>query len=198
MSTVLLILRRCALRHWRLAWRQQAALMLILALGSSVYLAVRLASNAALSGFETFTDGITRQPDWTVQAGAGSLREPDVRAMRGVLAHRPVHLLPVVEETVTPAQDSGNGEIGSRPTWRLLGVDFIALQNLRSEAPAGLAAAQPQAGTARPGVFVSSRLGMQEGDALRLIVDDRVITVTVAGVVAEHPASPPCPGICCS
>lgn len=193
MSTVLLILRRCALRHWRLAWRQQAALMLILALGSSVYLAVRLASNAALSGFETFTDGITRQPDWTVQAGAGSLREPDVRAMRGVLAHRPVHLLPVVEETVTPAQDSGNGEIGSRPTWRLLGVDFIALQNLRSEAPAGLAAAQPQAGTARPGVFVSSRLGMQEGDALRLIVDDRVITVTVAGVVAETPGVPALP-----
>jgi hypothetical protein len=32
----------------------------------------------------------------------------------------------VVEETVTPALDEGNGEIGSRATWRLLGVDFVA------------------------------------------------------------------------
>ena len=85
MSTVLLILKRCALRHWRLALKQQVALMLILALGSSVYLAVRLASNAALAGFETFTDGVTRQPDWTVQAAAGMLHEADLREMRQML-----------------------------------------------------------------------------------------------------------------
>lgn len=193
MSTVLLILRRCALRHWRLAWRQQAALMLILALGSSVYLAVRLASNAALSGFEAFTDGITRQPDWTVQAASGTLREKDLRAMREVLGHRPVHLLPVVEETVVPAQDTGNGEIGSRPTWRLLGVDFIALLNLRGEAPAGLGAARPAAQAMRSGVFVSPKLGKKEGDEMRLIVDDRVVSVTVAAVVAETPGVPALP-----
>ncbi len=58
-----LILKRCALRHWRLAWRQQLALMLILALGSGVYLAMRLANRAALAGFEQFTSSITRQSD---------------------------------------------------------------------------------------------------------------------------------------
>lgn len=190
MNTVLLILRRCALRHWRLAWRQQVALMLILALGSSVYLAVRLASNAALSGFETFTDGITRQPDWTVEAASGVLREKDVREMREVLAHRPVSLLPVVEETVTPASDAGNGEIGSRATWRLLGVDFVALLNLRGEAPAGLGA---NLQAVRSGVYVSPKLGVKEGEELRLIVDDRVITLTVAGVVPETPGVPSLP-----
>lgn len=190
MSTVLLILRRCALRHWRLALRQQVALMLILALGSSVYLAVRLASNAALSGFETFTDGITRQPDWTVQAVSGALREKDLREMREVLAHRPVSLLPVVEETVTPASDAGNGEIGSRATWRLLGVDFVALLNLRGEAPAGLGA---NLQAVRSGVYVSPKLGAKEGEELRLIVDDRVITLTVAGVVPETPGVPSLP-----
>lgn len=190
MSTVLLILRRCALRHWRLAWRQQVALMLILALGSSVYLAVRLASNAALSGFETFTDGITRQPDWTVEAASGVLREKDVREMREVLAHRPVSLLPVVEETVTPASDAGNGEIGSRATWRLLGVDFVALLNLRGEAPAGLGA---NLQAVRSGVYVSPKLGVKEGEELRLIVDDRVITLTVEGVVPETPGVPSLP-----
>ena len=190
MSTVLLILRRCALRHWRFAFRQQVALMLILALGSSVYLAVRLASNAALSGFETFTDGITRQPDWTVQAVSGALREKDLREMRELLAHRPVSLLPVVEETVTPASDAGNGEIGSRATWRLLGVDFVALLNLRGEAPAGLGA---NLQAVRSGVYVSPKLGAKEGEELRLIVDDRVITLTVAGVVPETPGVPSLP-----
>lgn len=190
MSAVLLILRRCALRHWRLALRQQVALMLILALGSSVYLAVRLASNAALSGFETFTDGITRQPDWTVQAVSGALRGGDVREMREVLGHRPVSLLPVVEETVTPADESGNGEIGSRATWRLLGVDFVALLNLRGEAPAGLGA---NLQAVRSGVYVSPKLGVKEGEELRLIVDDRVITLKVAGVVPETPGVPSLP-----
>ena len=58
MSTTRLILERCALRHWRISWRQQVALMLILALGSGVYLAMRLANRAALSGFEQFTSGM--------------------------------------------------------------------------------------------------------------------------------------------
>ena len=196
MRTVLLILRRCALRHWRLALRQQLALMLILALGSSVYLAVRLASNAALSGFETFTDGITRQPDWTVQAVqavqavAGSLQVSDLREMRSMLAYRPVTLLPVVEETVTPALDAGNGEIGSRATWRLLGVDFVTLLNLGGEAPAGLGADMQ---SMRSGMYVSPKLGAKTGDELRLIVDDRVITLEVAGVVPETPGVPGLP-----
>lgn len=191
MSAVLLILRRCALRHWRLSWRQQLALVLILALGSSVHLAVSLASNAALSGFEAFTEGITRQPDWTVQAaGGGVLRDDDVRAMREALGDRPASLLPVVEKTVTPVSDAGTGEIGSRPTWRLIGVDFVALLNLRDEAPAGLGG---NLQSVRPGVYVNPKLGAEEDDDLRLIVDDRVIALKVAGVVPERPGVPTLP-----
>jgi putative ABC transport system permease protein len=190
MSTVLLILKRCALRHWRLALKQQVALMLILALGSSVYLAVRLASNAALAGFETFTDGVTRQPDWTVQAAAGMLHEADLREMRQMLGVRPVSLIPVVEETVTPEGDRGNGEIGSRATWRLLGVDFVGLLNLRGEAPAGLGA---NLQAVKRGVYVSPKHGAKEGDELRVIVDDRVVALKVAGVVPEVPGVPGLP-----
>lgn len=190
MSTVLLILRRCALRHWRLAFKQQVALMLILALGASVYLAVRLASNAALAGFETFRDGVTRQPDWTVQAEAGALHEADLREMRQMLGVRPVSLIPVVEETVTPEGDRGNGEIGSRATWRLLGVDFVGLLNLRGEAPAGLGA---NLQAVKSGVYVSPKHGAKAGDELRVIVDDRVVALKVAGVVPEVPGVPGLP-----
>lgn len=194
MSSVLLILQRCALRHWRLAWRQQTALMLILALGSSVYLAVRLASNAALEGFQDFTQGITRQPDWTVQAPQGRLTEGDLKAMRDTLGVRPVSLLPVVEETVTPAGKPGEGDhemIGARPTWRLLGADFVGLLNLREEAPAGLGTMNPQ--MVGEGVFVSDKLGLKKGEKLRLVVDDRVIVLPVAGVVKETPGVPALP-----
>jgi len=104
--------------------------------------------------------------------------------MREALGPLPVSLLPVVEETVTPALDKGNGEIGSRATWRLLGVDFVALLNLRGEAPAGLGANMQ---AVRSGVYVSPKLGVKAGEDLRLIVDDRIITLKVAGVVPEVP-----------
>jgi putative ABC transport system permease protein len=99
-------------------------------------------------------------------------------------------LLPVVEATVTPADEGENGEIGSRATWRLLGVDFVALLNLRGEAPAGLGA---NLQALRSGVYVSPKLGVKEGEELRLIVDDRVITLTVAGVVPETQGVPNLP-----
>jgi putative ABC transport system permease protein len=60
LSHALIILQRCALRHWRSDWRQQVLLLLILSLGTAVFVAIRLANGAALSGFERFADGVTR------------------------------------------------------------------------------------------------------------------------------------------
>lgn len=189
MSTVRLILERCALRHWRLAWRQQVALMLILALGSGVYLAMRLANRAALSGFEQFTSGITRQADYTVTGTTGALPESWLREMRDALEERPVSLLPVVEETVMPFVEGRQGEIGSGVTWKLLGTDFVSLLNLRGEAPAGLSGEV----RAAEGVFVSGKLQKKVGDELRVVLNERVITLKVGGVVVEQPGVPTLP-----
>ncbi len=189
MSAVRLILERCALRHWRLAWRQQVALMLILALGSGVYLAMRLANRAALSGFEQFTSGITRQADYTVTGTTGALPESWLREMRDALEERPVSLLPVVEETVMPFVEGRQGEIGSGVTWKLLGTDFVSLLNLRGEAPAGLSGEV----RAAEGVFVSEKLQKKVGDELRVVLNERVITLKVGGVVVEQPGVPTLP-----
>ncbi len=189
MTITRLILRRCALRHWRLAWRQQAALLLILALGSGVYLAMRLANRAALAGFEQFTSGITRQADFTVTGTTGPLTENWLQEMRDALAERPVHLLPVVEETVTPLAAGRAGEIGSRPTWRLLGVDFVSLLNLGDEAPAGLRGGVRSG----QGVWVSEKMGRATGEEIRVVLHERVIALQVAGVVAEQPGVPALP-----
>ena len=189
MSTVQLILERCALRHWRLAWRQQVALMLILALGSGVYLAMRLANRAALSGFEQFTSGITRQADYTVTGTTGSLPDSWLREMRAALAERPVHLLPVVEETVMPFVEGRQGEIGSGVTWKLLGTDFVSLLNMRGETPAGLTGDI----RAAEGVFVSEKLHKKVGEELRVVLNERVISLKVGGVVVEQPGVPTLP-----
>lgn len=186
-SPTLLILRRCALRHWWMAWRQQLMLMLILALGSGVYLAMRLANRAALAGFEQFTQGITRQADWTVTGSTGSMPEDWLREMRSALAERPVHLLPVVEETVTPFQPGRKAEIGTTAVWKLVGTDFVALLNLRDEAPAGLSG---DAKPSEPGVFVSEKRGLKPGQALEVVLHEQVVSLRVAGVIPEVPGVP--------
>lgn len=184
-----LILKKCALRHWRLAWRQQVMLMLILALGSGVYLAMRLANRAALSGFEQFTSGITRQADFTIMGTTGSLSETWLREMRDGLAERPVHLLPVIEETVMPFEEGKTVEIGSGVTWKLVGTDFVSLLNLRGEAPAGLKGDVKAA----EGAFVSAKLHKAVGEEIRVVMHERVMSLKVAGVVTEQPGVPTLP-----
>lgn len=189
MTTVRLILEKCALRHWRLAWRQQMMLMLILALGSGVYLAMRLANRAALSGFEQFTSGITRQADFTITGTTGSLGENWLREMRDTLAERPVHLLPVIEETVMPFEEGQTVEIGSGVTWKLVGTDFVSLLNLRGEAPAGFSGDAKAA----EGVFVNAKLRKAVGDEIRVVMHEQVISLKVSGVVTEQPGVPTLP-----
>ena len=172
-----------------MAWRQQLALVLILALGSGVYLAMRLANRAALSGFEQFTSGITRQADWTLTGTTGTLSEDMLREMRAVLAGRPVHLLPVVEETLAPYTEEKNVQIGSQATWRLVGTDLISLLNLRGEAPAGLDGRLSSA----EGVLVTGKRGLHPGDELRVVLNERVITLKVGGVIPELPGVPSLP-----
>lgn len=189
MSTVRLILEKCALRHWRLAWRQQVMLMMILALGSGVYLAMRLANRAALAGFEQFTSGITRQADFTIMGTTGSLSENWLREMRDGLEERPVHLLPVIEETVMPFEEGKIVEIGSGVTWKLVGTDFVSLLNLRGEAPAGLKGDVKAA----EGVFVSAKLHKAVGDEICVVMHEQVVSLKVAGVVTEQPGVPTLP-----
>lgn len=189
MSTVRLILEKCALRHWRPAWRQQVMLMMILALGSGVYLAMRLANRAALAGFEQFTSGITRQADFTIMGTTGSLSENWLREMRDGLEERPVHLLPVIEETVMPFEEGKIVEIGSGVTWKLVGTDFVSLLNLRGEAPAGLKGDVKAA----EGVFVSAKLHKAVGDEICVVMHEQVVSLKVAAVVTEQPGVPTLP-----
>ena len=112
MSTALVttLLHRVILRQWRLAPRATLLLTGILALGVAVYVSIRLANRAAVASFTHFTDTLTGQSDWIIQAPAGALAESVLPELRRALGARPVHVIPVLEATAAaPAAAARRG-----------------------------------------------------------------------------------------
>src|ERR1700712_575745 len=127
-----LLLRRCALRHWRRAPGQSALLLLILALGVGVFTSIRLANRAAVASFTHFTETLTGRSDWLIQAPAGTLPETVLTELRRELGARPVHVIPVVEPPASAPATSTEGanQRFGRPSYTLLGVDLLSIANL--------------------------------------------------------------------
>jgi putative ABC transport system permease protein len=190
------LLRRTTLRHWRTEPWQTALLVVILALGVAVYLSVRLANRAAVASFQNFTDTLTGQSDALIRAPAGDLPESVLPELRAALGARAVHLIPVVETTAAlPRAPGEDGQRFGRETYRLLGLDLVALANLPRR-PAGPLFLGGDAGfwaRLRGGTqaYVSAGLAARDhlGSAgpLRLNVDDRVVALPVAGLIPADP-----------
>lgn len=210
-----LLWRRFTLRHWRESPGQSFLLVLILALGVAVYFSIRLANRAAAASFQHFTDLVAAESDWILQAPAGDLPESVLFELRSRLGPEPVHLVPVVESTATPPPDGQPETIGARTTFRILGVDLVGIQNFALEnasprnawfAPSEDAAA-PGVGDDGPfwsilrdptSVFLAEALahrqGLRRGDALPLVLNERIVNLRVAGIVPDvegQPAAPP-------
>ena len=206
------LLRKFALRHWRAAPRQSALLVLILALGIAVFFSIRLANRAALASFQNFTDLITQESDWLITAPAGLLPESLLPELRERLNPQPVSIIPVFETTAARPQTDPDEAIGSRETFQLLGVDLIGVQNLAARRVQDRSwfgqtdAATPAAGSAESfwqifrnphAVFISAALAARDqlklGDSLTLVVNEKIVTLEVAGIIpatAEGPRAP--------
>ncbi len=194
-----LLFTRFTLRHWRSSLRQSVLLALILALGVAVYFSVRLANRAAVASFQDFSELITTQSDWVVSSPSGELPESALREVREALGDAPVHLLAVVETTgAKPRDPQHEEEIGTRPTWTIMGVDLVALTNFPatrrndaawfSEGPGNFWSvfANPRA------VYISAALAEKEhlkpGSEFPLVVNEHVATLTVAGLIPANQA----------
>ncbi|MGE3310153.1 MAG: FtsX-like permease family protein [Limisphaerales bacterium] len=224
-----LLWRRFTLRHWRDTPGQSFLLVVILALGIAVYLSIRLANRAATASFQHFTDLVAAESDWMIQAPAGDLPESVLVELHGRLRDAPVHIVPIVESTATqPQSNPPNGEpetIGSRPTFRLLGIDLVGIQNVgrdqaepapdwfASDAPSPSSPASAPTDPPADGgvgetpfwrvlrdptsVFISAALARREnlapGDRLPLVVNERIVPLTVAGVIPQLPGQPAAP-----
>ncbi len=234
-SAILLLLwRRFTLRHWRESPGQTGLLVLILALGVAVYFSIRLANRAATASFQHFTDLVSAESDWLIQARAGDLPESVLGELRSRLGPSPVHIVPVVESTATEPPRAGAETIGSRATYRLLGIDLIGIQNIGREDAAATGAAgarspgwfagneeetptaegEREAGGAVPSagpsdgrvwqilrdpqsVFLSAALARRQdlrpGSVLPLVINERIVPLTVVGVIPPRTGQPEAP-----
>ncbi len=200
------LLRRFTLRHWRLAPKQSALLVLILALGVAVFVAVRLANRAAVASFSNFTETLTGQSDWSIQAPAGSLPESILPELRAALDGRPVHIVPVVEVSASPPPTPGNENKFGRPGYTLLGVDLLSVANLArpQDKPFFNQSVDSRSSDADNGGFWKSFntgpqvwLSRDFADPLParidLVIDETVRTLPVAGVIPTAPDAPRAP-----
>lgn len=208
LAVTALLLRRFTLRHWRQAPGQSALLVLILALGVAVYFSIRLANRAAVASFQHFTALVTAASDRVIAAPAGDLPEAVLGELRRALDGAPVSLIPVVESTATRPPTGDAETIGSRPTFQVLGLDLLGVQNLADrEAPQ---AGWFQGGAEEGGddafgrrfgnpraVFLSAALaardGLRPGDTLELVLNERIVALEVAGVIPDQPGRPAAP-----
>ena len=202
-------------RHARSAPWTTALLILTLALGVAVYLSIRLANRAAISSFQNFTDVVTAESDGIILSPAGSLPDSLLSELRERFTDTPVHWVPVVESTAVEPGDGSQSAIGSRTTYTLLGVDWIALQNLaqarkpersrtspRPQGPTPISSSNPPtdesalwASLQDPhSVLVPSALAARlSSPTLRLVVQEQIVELRITGIIPEDPSQPKAP-----
>ncbi len=184
-------------RHWCREPAMTAMLVGILALGVAVFLAVRLANKAAVSGFGLFTESVSGESDFLLRPRAGYLDEGRLRELRALAGAAPVGFFPVLESSGALA---GNPE-GS--LLRFVGTDLVALQNVASgagsngvEGDKGESLFARRDGEVSPlgktrsifsGRAFAVRQGLKEGGSVALLVNDRTVDLTLAGILPEDP-----------
>lgn len=183
-----MMLQLFTLRHWRQAPTQTALLILILAMGVSVYLSIRLANRAAVSSFEIFSQRLTGDSDFTLRAPAGAMPVEWLIEVRDGLGDLDVALIPIVESTgVLPRNDgSGDGDV-----YQLLGIDLFAGVDLGYapglENPEGQS--EPFWRQPFTPLWVSddfaNQYDLKSGSKLNLFVHDRSRTFIIYGVLAS-------------
>jgi putative ABC transport system permease protein len=210
-SQVLRILwTRFAWRHWRMSPVSSLLLLLILALGVAAFFSIRLANEAAVAGFASFTDLITSTSDGLITAPVGTLPDSVLTDLRQLLGNTPVNLVPILETSAVPPRRAENEGLGARPTFQILGLDLPALVNISGRAVGGGGLDATPSGTTNDdaadhtpvvqsprAVFISTTLARRDhlvsGSPLPLVINDHLVTLKVAGLIPEIPTQPSAP-----
>ena len=141
--------------------------------------AIDLAGGAAAGSFHSSLESLTGKADLEITA-AGGLDERLLGEL--VQLPLPVTLRPRIEDW---ASINGKGE-----ALPFIGLDLIA--NVTLEGPeAALEDAQYEVNALSHGnpIWVGRRLGLNKGDRVRLLINDRIVDFTVHGVLKHSDAS---------
>ncbi len=153
-----------------------ALVVLAVALGVAVVLAIELAGDAAAGSFRSSIETLTGNADLEVSAVGGVLDE-----VVGRLATLPYPI------TVRPRIEDYAVVAATRQTVPLIGMDMIADHPGEIGSPKTSAEndGDVQQFTNEDGVWVSEHLGAKAGDQIRLQINDRIREYTVRGVLPD-------------
>lgn len=185
-------------RHWRREPALTVTLAGILALGVAVFLAVRLANKAAVSGFGLFTESISGESDLLLRPGSGTLDAAILRELRQLSAELPVDYFPVLELSGAKAGEEETDLL------RFVGVDLVAIGNAigQSGEANGAPLITPDESEPSPlgatdaclvGEAFARARGVEKGSRIRVWIQDRVADLRIAGILpdpANRPAIP--------
>lgn len=214
------LIRQTTVRHWRQSPAQALAILLTVALGVGVFIAVRSANRAAATGFEAFTQAVTGEEDWLVVHPSGKLPVGALPEIRDALNPLAVDLVPVVETTAVlapgtanaaptasdeNATDTGDPSLyGTAKSLRILGLDLVGIQNLpriqarenrflfdtSAEDDQDIFQALDSEGNAFISPQLAAEAGLAESGELRIIVNDAIIALNVVGLVPRDADRP--------
>lgn len=178
---------------WRLlVWRPvraypggYGAMVLALAIGVAMMVAVELINSAALVRFDAGVQRLTGGVDLQVVPRMGTLRDADLATLRQLPGVR--YAGPVLRGRIAVVAATGD-----RPVeW--LALDLLADGWMRpGSSPHGVLSAAPETLFNRGGVFLGAalarQLGVAVGDHLASAAGGRAVPLTVVGVLPQGPA----------
>jgi len=181
-----IIWRMFALRYWIKQPFSTFILILIIALGVSTFLSIRMANRAAISNFQLFSEVISDGSDWVIHSDSGFLSSEDLRLARVILGPDPVFILPILETTITPLA-SDTGEL--QRSYRLVASDSFALRNLLYETgKTNTTAFQSELGrdaNTIPAIITSdiaNRFSLKPGDEFKVFLQDQQVTLLISAL----------------
>ncbi len=203
-----LLFRWFTWRHWVRSFRSTLVLVGILSLGVAVFVSIRLATQAAVSGFSLFSDSLTGQSDWVLVPDSGSIPDSALSEIRETLGSLPISLFPVVETTAVESIAKGPSDRDKGVLFQLVGVDLMALQNLLYLEPEQKGGSFRNAGeegfnfdsdegeslvqmlNRADRVFISRKYSQKHnivvGDSLAVLIHDEPVNLTVQGILPEY------------
>ncbi len=189
-----LLWRRFAFRHWLGEPGTTVVLVSILSLGVAVFLAVRLANKAAVTGFAFFTESVAGESDLLLRSGAGELDSGILPDLRSAAGDDPVEIFPVLEVSAADVEGGGNSIL------RIVGVDLVALQNT-AEASGEVQSASfsdggsvlGRSGIAFVGTEFSEKRRLGSNDWFSVVVNDRQLELQIEAVLPDNPNRPRVP-----
>ncbi len=181
-------------RHWCREPALTLMLVGILALGVAVFLAVRLANKAAVTGFGMFTESVSGESDFLLRPKAGLLDGAILREVRSLSGRAPLGIFPVLESSGVFADEVEGGLL------RFVGTDLVALRNAANfvaggEKGKGISFSQEE-GQASPlgvsrviyaGEAFAKAHAVKAGDEITVIVNDTPAVLTLGGILPSDP-----------